>query len=118
MRFLLDENFPLRLLRELNARGIDGEHVISLGLRGVSDSELVAHLETDPELVLLAQDADFEDVQLTQGRVVISRVLQGLPIQTRVELWVRALQALVADHLPRASIVEITATGDLRVLRD
>lgn len=31
MRFLLDENFPLQLYRQLQARGIDCEHIVVLG---------------------------------------------------------------------------------------
>ena len=118
MRFLLDENFPLGLLRELKARGVECDHIIPLGLRGSSDSELIRRIESDPQLVLLTQDADFEDIRLTGGRVVISRVLQGLPIRSRVELWVTALQGLIVDPSPEASILEITPTGELRALRD
>ena len=57
-------------------------------------------------------------MQVTNGRVVISRVLQGLPLQTRVELWVRALEGLVADPPLDASLLEITPTGEVRILRD
>lgn len=49
LRFLLDENFPLRLLRELRFRGVECDHVIELGLRGVPDSEIVSRVASDPD---------------------------------------------------------------------
>lgn len=36
MRILLDENFPLQLSRRLGGAGYEAEHIIALGLRGLS----------------------------------------------------------------------------------
>lgn len=116
MKLLLDENFPLRLYRELRERGIDCDHVIPLGLRGSGDRELLARV-TGQELVLLTQDADFEEMPADPGRIVISRLWQGLPIQRRVELWMAAVEQLLAER-PSAGVLEITPAGELRVLRD
>lgn len=55
---LLDENFPLALLRALHADGEAAEHIITLGLRGVSDRairERVLHAD----VLFLTQDEDF-----------------------------------------------------------
>ena len=38
MKVLLDENFPLGLVRALEADGLQVDHIITLGWRGVSDT--------------------------------------------------------------------------------
>ena len=47
---LLDENFPLGLVRVLEADGLKVEHIITLGWRGVSDAG-VLKLNDDGALV-------------------------------------------------------------------
>lgn len=37
MRILLDENFPLPLLRKLRDHGYDAEHIVMLAQRGLPD---------------------------------------------------------------------------------
>ncbi len=92
MKFLLDENFPLPLYHRLRAAGYDAEHIITLGLRGVKDSEIRKRLARE-EVVLLTQDTEFGDVDTDwRGAVIISRVRQNLTIQRRVEIWFKALQ--------------------------
>jgi predicted nuclease of predicted toxin-antitoxin system len=44
LRFLLDENFPLQLQRRLTAAGLEAEHIITMGRRGMPDSEILARL--------------------------------------------------------------------------
>ena len=39
MRILLDENFPIQLHRRLRDTGHEADHIIALGLRGISDEE-------------------------------------------------------------------------------
>jgi len=84
LRFLLDENFPLRLHRRLKAEGIDCEHLIVLGLRGITDAQLVQRV-ADQDAVLLTQDREFEYLPIQGGKVIISRVPQSLPMQRRVD---------------------------------
>ncbi|HEX2296346.1 MAG TPA: DUF5615 family PIN-like protein [Actinomycetota bacterium] len=116
MKLLLDENFPLRLRDLLVERGIDCDHVITLGLRGTSDRELLT-LVSAQELVLLTQDGDFEEMPPAAGQVVISRLWQGLPIERRVELWLAAVDVLLRD-LPTQKVLEIAPSGELRPLTD
>ena len=75
-------------------------------------------MEADAQLVLLTQDADLEDAPLTGGRVVTSRVLLGTSYTESSGAWVRALQALMADSSPDASVLEVTPRGELRVFQD
>ena len=96
MRFLLDENFPLALLRRLRESGYDAEHLITLGQRGLPDSAIRQRLEREADLVLMTQDGDFEDLAFPcLGIVIVSHVRQGLGISERVavcgcEPWLRS----------------------------
>jgi predicted nuclease of predicted toxin-antitoxin system len=40
LRVLLDENFPLALLRSLLKDGQEAEHIITMGWRGASDQRI------------------------------------------------------------------------------
>ena len=40
MKVLLDENFPLALLRSLLRDGQEAEHIITMGWRGASDQRI------------------------------------------------------------------------------
>jgi hypothetical protein len=40
VKILLDENFPLGLVRVLEADGLRVEHIITLGWRGTSDTRI------------------------------------------------------------------------------
>ena len=57
MRFLLDENFPLGLLRVLQSDGWDADHIITLAWRGASDKRIRERLQ-DPQIVFFTQDDD------------------------------------------------------------
>lgn len=112
MKFLLDENFPLRLLRRLLDDGFEADHVIGLGLRGISDAVIRKRLLV-PGTVLLTHDLEFLEVRLSRHEVVIvSRVPQALPIEVRAELWMRALREFVARKPPE-QLFEILPDGRL-----
>lgn len=54
MRLLLDENFPLKLLHRLQAEGIECDHIIPMGLRGIRDARIIELLvSADEDVVLL-----------------------------------------------------------------
>jgi hypothetical protein len=94
VKILLDENFPLALLRSLLADGENAEHIITLGLRGVSDAGIRERL-TDPEVLFLTQDDDFLFSEPTRAVVVVSRVRQARRIVERVDIWRRAIRVLL-----------------------
>jgi predicted nuclease of predicted toxin-antitoxin system len=91
MKILLDENFPLGLVRKLQDEGREVEHIILLGLRGVPDAAIVARIEAE-ETLLLTHDEDFLDVPLTRSAVILSRVTQTLPLNQRLEIWLRVIR--------------------------
>lgn len=79
MKVLLDENFPLALVRVLQAAELDVEHVITLGWRGASDSRIRERLQDD-QILFLTQDDDFLFGEPVTAIVVLSRVRQARPI--------------------------------------
>ncbi len=55
MKVLLDENFPLGLVRVLELDGVQVEHIITLGWRGASDTRIRTRLSSS-EVLFLTQD--------------------------------------------------------------
>lgn len=100
MRILLDENFPLALLRSLLSDGEKAEHIITLGWRGVSDARIRERL-SDPEVLFLTQDDDFLFSEPTRAVIVISRVRQARRIVERVDSGCRERRRAARDRTRR-----------------
>jgi hypothetical protein len=112
MIVLLDENFPLRLMRALREAGYDTEHIIELGQRGVSDATIVERLRADPVL-FLTQDSDFLDMVGDLAAIlVVSHVPQSLPIASRVTIWLTAVQHYFR-YRPEGECFELFENGQL-----
>lgn len=58
MRILLDENFPLGLVRALEADGLDVDHIVTLGVRGASDAHIRERL-SDAQLIFSHKTTTF-----------------------------------------------------------
>jgi Domain of unknown function (DUF5615) len=116
VKVLLDENFPLGLVRRLQADGLVAEHIITLGWRGASDARIREQLQDDG-LLFLTQDEDFLFGATVPAVVVISRVRQARPLKERIEIWRAAVSQLVQQ--PRAEgLFELTDDGILLPWRD
>jgi Domain of unknown function (DUF5615) len=96
---LLDENFPLGLLRRLHAGGIAAEHIIRLGWRGATDSR-IRHRLADANVIFLTNDEDFLFGPSVAGIVVVSRVRQSRRLTERIEIWTGAVRELVPGSHP------------------
>ncbi len=96
MKVLLDENFPLGLLRRLQADGLIAEHIITIGWRGPSDTRIRERLQ-DSELLFLTHDEDFLFGASVPAVIVISRVRQARPLQDRIEVWRAAIRQLIQE---------------------
>ena len=111
MTILFDENFPLGLVRVLEADGLHVEHIITLGWRGASDTRIRTRLSS-PEVLFLTQDEDFLFGQAVASTVVVSRVRQTRRLTERIELWRRAVGELMrTPHTQR--LFELTDEGVL-----
>ena len=111
MTVLLDENFPLGLVRVLEADGLKVEHIITLGWRGASDARIRERLNNS-ELIFLTQDDDFLSGGAVAATIVVSRVRQSRRLADRIEVWRAAVQQLL--EAPKAQrVFELTDEGVL-----
>ena len=99
MKVLLDENFPLALLRSLLKDGQAAEHIITLGWRGASDQRIRERL-VDHSVLFLTQDEDFLFDKPAAAIVVLSRVRQSRRLEERVQVWRQAIHELVSTPRP------------------
>jgi predicted nuclease of predicted toxin-antitoxin system len=97
MKILLDENFPLALLPRLREEGRETEHLILLGMRGISDSVIIERLKIE-DLLFLTNDREFLQGPPTRSAIIVSRVNQSLPIEMRIEIWLRAIREFFARN--------------------
>ena len=111
LRILLDENFPIQLYRRLQETGHGAEHIIALGLRGISDDQIRQRLAVEADLLFLTQDTEFADLRSeTAATVMISRVPQSIPIAQRVEVWLQAVSAFL-EHPSPGKLFELLLDG-------
>ena len=74
MRFLVDENLPVRFADLLRTEGHDASHIAECGLEGASDNEIMARAWTDHRVVI-TYDADFATMLVLGGEDLPSIVL-------------------------------------------
>jgi hypothetical protein len=114
---LLDENFPLGLLRTLRADGLHADHVITLGWRGIPDSELRARVH-DADVIFRTQDTEFLRADTAPfAAVMVSRIKQARPIGKRIAICQRAIRALI-EKQPAERLFELTDDGMLLPWKD
>ena len=111
MTILLDENFPLGLVRVLETGGLHVEHIITLGWRGASDTRIRTRLSS-PQVLFLTQDEDFLFGEPVPSIVVVPRVRQARRLAERIEVWRRAVEELLRS--PQTDrLFELTDDGGL-----
>ena len=100
--FLVDEDLPRSLARALSAAGMQSIHVIEAGLRGRSDSDVLAEANRNRRTLLTA-DLDFSNLlQYPLGShagIVIARFPNETPVEVLNQAIVSALDALAPDEL-------------------
>lgn len=111
MKILLDENFPLGLVRVLEADGLHVDHIITLEWRGASDARIRTRL-ADADVLFLTQDDDFLFGESVASMVVVSRVRQARRMTERIEVWRGAVWELVQRPAARR-LFELTDEGIL-----
>jgi Domain of unknown function (DUF5615) len=113
---LLDENFPLGLVRSLQNDGFAVEHIITLGWRGASDARIRERLQDD-QLLFLTQDEDFLLGETVRAMVVVSRVKQSRPLKDRIEVWRSCVHQLL-QATTNQRLFELIDNGTLLPWRD
>jgi hypothetical protein len=116
VKVLLDENFPLGLLRRLQADGFAAEHIITLGWRGPSDTRIRERLR-DERVLFLTQDDDFLVGPAFLAIIVVSRVKQSRRLSDRIEIWRSAVGDLINTSRPER-LFELMDDGALAPWRD
>jgi len=116
VKVLLDENFPLGLLRRLHADGFAAEHIITLGWRGAPDTRIRERLQDD-QVLLLTQDDDFLFGPTVAAIIVVSRVKQSRRSSDRIEVWQSAVREL-ADKPRTERLFELMDDGALAPWRE
>jgi Domain of unknown function (DUF5615) len=117
MKIVLDENFPLALVRSLREEGRQVEHIILLGLRGAPDSAIMERLNSE-QLLFLTHDQEFLELPLTCSAVIISRVTQSLPLGVRLEVWRKAISEFFSNNAWSERLFEVFDDGKLRPWKD
>jgi hypothetical protein len=113
---LLDENFPLGLLRVLQSDGVSAEHIIPLGWRGTSDARIRERLQNN-ELLFLTQDEDFLFGEPVAAIIVVSRVKQSRSLKDRIGIWQHCVRELLEAPTPNR-LWELLDDGTLLPWRD
>ena len=117
-RFLVDEDLPLSLARALSVAGMDAIHVIDSGLRGRSDSDILASAK-EQRRTLLTGDLDFSNLLRyplgTHSGIVIARFPNEVPVDTLNAALVVALSTLADGDLDGGLV--IVEPGRVRLRR-
>jgi predicted nuclease of predicted toxin-antitoxin system len=116
-QFLVDENLPQRLTRNLRALGYTVEDVRDVGLRARPDSDVWVHAQAQQE-TLITEDKDFANPQHyppPHAGLIISDLPDKLTIATQVQILVDAVISLTGQSL--ASAVVTVSPGRIRVRR-
>jgi predicted nuclease of predicted toxin-antitoxin system len=74
VRFLVDENLPVRFADLLRTAGHDAKHIAEYGLEGAPDDEVMARARRD-QRVVITYDADFATMLVLGGEALPSIVL-------------------------------------------
>jgi predicted nuclease of predicted toxin-antitoxin system len=94
-RFLVDEDLPRSLARQLRAAGLDTDDVRDVGLRGQPDRAVFAHA-VQRQLVLVTGDLGFANLIHfplgTHAGIVVARFPNETPASDVVEAVVRAVR--------------------------
>lgn len=107
-RILVDENVPIQLLPHLAAAGHQAEHVDRLGLKGISNGELLAHAARERYAVLLTGDTKMGGSQNIAAHDIAVVLIRGRKTPKRLPALVPALLAAIAS-VPRRTVTEVTA---------
>lgn len=117
MKILLDENFPLKVYYQLEAKGFEVEHIILLSQRGIPDTNIRQRLKVE-ELLFLTHDSEFvTHPSKYKAVILLSRVAQNKPISERTQLITKAIEQFISQLQEVSSVeklFEINTEGEVR----
>ncbi len=113
MKFLIDENLPLRLAKLLAMSGHDAVHVRDLEAASAPDSTIM-ELATGENRVIVSADTDFgallAHARATRPSVILVREIVGLHPEALTSVILGQLDTL-EPHFQTGAIAAITPTG-------
>lgn len=117
-RFLVDEDMPRSLARELRAAGIDAVDVRDLGLRGHADAEVFGYAVRDKR-ALITSDVEFGNILRFplggHAGIVVAR-FQNEVLPRDMNAALLAAIALLTDGDVAGNVVTVTP-GRIRIRR-
>ena len=106
--FLVDENLPHSLARDLEKRGHKAHHVCEVGLAGRSDGALLAYARAHGLAVLTCDKGLANQRRFPLGShrgILVSRLPDKLLIEEKKELILKAIASLPPEQIDGSLIV-------------
>jgi predicted nuclease of predicted toxin-antitoxin system len=107
-RFLIDEDLPRSLARELREAGIDAVDGRDVGLRGRPDREVFAFAVSEGR-ALLTGDLGFGNVLAfpasSHHGIVVARFPSQMPVRTLNDAILGAIRTLTDDEIEQAVVI-------------
>lgn len=116
-RFLVDENLPLLLVRQLISAGYEAEHVRDVGLASQDDTAVFAYAQTH-HLTIITIDKGLSSIMLyppPHAGIVSVRLPERVPIVERVRLIIAELNDVAGQGIATLANLIIILPGRVRV---
>jgi len=108
VRFLVDENLPVSLVKFLRSMGFEAHRVSDVGLRGARDEE-IANFAFRNGYVVMTLDKDFGYIyhRLYRGRLTVVLLRPRLPTPQKIVALVKAMleRVDIANYTGRLIVV-------------
>ena len=115
-RFLIDENLSPLLARHLRtAHGFDAVHVQELGLRGASDTDILARAIADDRIIVTSNAGDFRRLGArTPTHPGLAIMLDAVGRAQQLTLGVGLANAIDSAETAHGRLFEIDHAGTVR----
>lgn len=115
MKFLVDENMPRSLLKELVALNFDAEDVRDVGLLGHPDEE-VFEFATASDAIIITRDHGFTYIRNWPADFTAGVIFVNLPDDATTKQINSKVIALLTQRLPKSLLGAITTIEQQRSL--
>jgi predicted nuclease of predicted toxin-antitoxin system len=116
--FLIDEQLPRSLARDIVGAGWVGVHVVDVGLQGHADDRVLRYA-IEGDLVLITCDMGFADIRRfpigTRSGILVGRFPDELSIDARKRILLDAIRSLDLRRIPGNLVV--IEPGSVRIRR-
>jgi predicted nuclease of predicted toxin-antitoxin system len=113
MRFLLDENAPLRLIGHLRSLGHDVRS-IAQDYQTALDDRVVLQIARRERRILITGDRDFGELIFRQ-HLPHAGVLYFRLRNTQLPTWIARLEVVLRDYADQLHLYVVVTEGDVRL---